>query len=182
MQIDLSDSGCLTLLLSDEELRSLGLSFEELDDQSPKTQRMLRALLKLARRETGYAPRGALLVEALPLEGGCLLLVTPEESERSRPSATPPAAFFVAEADALLQLAAAWDPAAHTLWQSSSLYRAKGGFWLLLYGGGDAPALYECAEPVADGAAAAAWVAEHGDPIFIGDALPRLHQAVERGM
>lgn len=176
MQIDLSGSGCLTLLLSDEELRSLGLSFEELDGKSPKTRRMLHALLQMARRETGYAPQGSLLVEALPLEGGCLLLVTPEE-EPPQPCCAP-AAFLVAEEDALLQIAAAWSPAAHPLWQSSSLYRAQEGFWLVLYGGADAPVLYECAEPAADGAAAAARVAEHGEPIFIGDALPRLRRLV----
>lgn len=178
VQIDLSDSGCLTLLLSDDELANLGLSFEELDYQSPKTRRMLRALLQLARRETGYTPQGALLVEALPLEGGCLLLVTPDSARRTMPEAVGPAAFFVAEADALLQIATAWPRGPHPLGESSSLYRGEDGFLLILYGGAEAPVLFECAEPLDDGEGAAAWAAEHGTPLFIGDALPRLRRLV----
>lgn len=202
MQIDLSDSGCLTLLLSDDELASLGLSFEELDYQSPQTRRMLHALLQLARRETGYAPEGALLIEALPLDGGCLLLVTPERVAPPTGEWGTPTVFLIKGEDALLQIAAAWPSAGHRLGEGSSLYRiqtvpcgsdpsetaapetatpadAASCFCLILYGSGDAPVLYECAEPVADGMAAAAWAAEHGKPVFIGDALPRLHRLVQ---
>lgn len=173
--MDLSGNGCLTLLLSDEELSGLGLSFEELDYQSPKTRRMLRTLLQLARQQTGYAPEGALLIEALPLEGGCLLLVTPEGA-RPLPEAEEPTVFFVADGDALLQIASAWPAGPHPLGEGSSLYRGEAGFWLILYGGAEAPVVFECAEELADGEAAAAFAAEHGTPLFIGDALPRLRQ------
>lgn len=178
MQIDLSESGCLTLLLSDDELAALGFSFEELDDQSPKTHRLLRALLQLARNETGYLPPGALLVEALPLDGGCLLLVTPDSARPQPVAHAAPTAFFVKQEDALLQIAAAWPDAVHPLGEGSSLYRAENGFWLILYGDATASVLYECAEPVADGAATVAWVAEHAVPVFIADALPRLRRQV----
>lgn len=182
MQIDLSDSGCLTLLLSDEELAALGLSFEELDYDNPQTRRMLHSLLQLARQETGCPLNGTLVVEALPLEGGCLLLVTPEETPLLDEH-TAPAVFWIADVDALLQLAAAWPHTAHPFGASSSLYRLAtddDAFLLVLYGGEEAEALYECAEPVADGLAAAAWAAEHGDALFIGDALPHLHRLVQR--
>ena len=178
--MDLSGNGCLTLLLSDEELSGLGLSFEELDYQSPKTRRMLHTLLQLARRETGYAPEGALLIEALPLEGGCLLLVTPEGSH-PLPEAEAPVVFFVADGDALLQIAAAWPAGPHPLGEGSSLYRGEEGFWLILYGGAGSPALFECAEELADGEGAAAFAAEHGTPLFIGDALPRLRRLIRYG-
>ncbi|MBO5797348.1 MAG: hypothetical protein J6R77_03260, partial [Clostridia bacterium] len=150
--------------------------FEELDQQNPKTRRMLRTLLQLARRKAGYAPKGALLVEALPLEGGCLLLVSPKAPPL--PVASSPTVFWVAEADALLQIAAA-APIAHPLGESSSLYRGRGGFWLIVYGGATAPVLFECGQALADGAIAAAYAAEHVEPLFIGDALPRMRRLTD---
>lgn len=180
MQIDLSGNGCLTLLLTDEELSALGLSFEELDYDNLRTRHMVHSLLQLARQETGCPLNGALLVEALPLEGGCLFLVTPENAAALE-SGVAPTVFWIADADALLQLAAAWPHAAHPFGAGSSLYRLADGnaFLLVLYGGEEAEVLYECAEPVADGLAAAAWAAEHGDALFIGDALPHLHRLVQ---
>lgn len=171
MQMECSGNGCLSLILSEEELARLGLSFEELDQQNPKTRRMLRTLLQLARRKAGYAPKGALLVEALPLAGGCLLLVSPKEPPL--PAVASPTVFWVAGEDALLQIAAA-APAAHPLGESSSLYRGEGGFWLVIYGGVISPVLFECGNELAEGDTAAAMAAEHGEPLFIGDALPRL--------
>lgn len=177
MRIDLSESGCLTLVLSDEELAALDLSFDELDYQCPKTRRMLRSLLQLAQRELGFLPEGALLIEALPLDGGCLLLVSPDEGSLP-PEHDGPAVFFVAEENALLQIAAAVHEDAHPLGESSSLYRGEDGFWLVVYGERVAPIIYECAAASLNGAAAAAFAAEHGVPIFIGDALPRLRRSL----
>lgn len=178
MQIELSPGGCLSLLLSDEELAALGLSFEELDWRSPATRRMLRGLLQLAGRQTGCAPSGRMRVEALPLEGGCLLLVTPTGPVQEAPV---PTLFRVEDENDLLQLARGIS-GVQDFGQSSSLYRDGEGFWLILYG--DVPnegALWECASPAGEGAAAAAAAAEHGTPIFIGDALPRLSQAARQG-
>ncbi|MBO5798034.1 MAG: adaptor protein MecA [Clostridia bacterium] len=176
MQMECSGNGCLSLILSEEELARLGLSFEELDQQNPKTRRMLRTLLQLARRRTGFAPKGALLVEALPLEGGCLLLVSPKDP--ILPAAASPTVFWVADGDALLQIAAG-GPLTHPLGEGSSLYRGQEGFWLILYGGATAPVLLECGQELADGATAAAYAAEHGEPLFIGDALPRLRRLTD---
>lgn len=183
MQIDMLDSGCLTLLLSDEELSTLGLCFEELDGRSPRTRHMVQTLLQMVRQEYGYAPAGAVLVEAVPLEGGCLLLITPHGA---RPAARAvPAVFRVAGENALLQIAAAWNFAAGRPGEQSSLYRAdgkEGGFYLVLHVCGGSPlppVLYECAEPLGEGALAAACAAEHGRPVFIGDALPRLRRLVQ---
>ena len=47
MQIESAPGGGLTLLLSDGELAALGLSFEELDGDSPATRRLLQELLPL---------------------------------------------------------------------------------------------------------------------------------------
>ena len=176
MQMELSDSGCLSLLLSNQELASMGVSFEELDYQNLKTRRLLHTLLRIARQRVGFQPPGALLVEALPLDGGCLLLVTPENATPTMETPAAPTVFWVQDTNALLQIAAAWPRPIHPLGESSSLYHGEGGFWLVLYGGATAPILSECATPVATGTGAAAFAAEHGTAVFIGDALPRLRQ------
>lgn len=168
MQIDLTDNGCLALLLSDDELSAMGLSFERLDRRDAATRRMLRTLLQIARRRVGFSPEGALSVEALPTENGCLLLVTP---------LTPPAAealvFRIPDENALLQIAAAWPHNAHPWGENSSLYRTADGFRLILYGTAPFGALTECAEPTDEHEA---HVAEHGTPWFIGNALPQLRR------
>lgn len=166
MQINFTDNGCLTMLLSDDELSAMGLSFTALDRRDPKTQRMLRTLLQVAHRRVGFSPRGALSVEALPTVGGCLLLVTPLGGTQG-----VPAVFHIADEDALLQIASAWQQPAHPSGESSSLYRTEDGFRLVLYGVTPFAALNECARPTAE---EAAFVAEHGHAWFIGDALPQL--------
>lgn len=166
MQIDLTDNGCLTLILSDDELSAMGLCFEQLDRRDAATRRMLRTLLQIAHRQIGFSPEGALSVEALPTADGCLLLVTP-----LIPHGKEPLVFHVPDENALLQIAAAWPHGAHMWGQSSSLYRTDDGFRLILYGIAPFGALTECAEPCDEHEA---FVAEHGTPWFIGDALPQL--------
>lgn len=166
MQIDLTDNGCLTLMLSDDELSAMGLSFEQLDRHDPKTRRMLRTVLQVARRRCGFVPQGALSVEALPTADGCLLLITPLVQE-----ADSPRIYHVPNEDALLQIAAAWRLPAHPWGQSSSLYRTADGFRLILYGVPPFAALTECASLTDEGES---FVAEHGHALCIGDALPRL--------
>ncbi len=166
MQVNLTDNGCLTLLLSNVELASMGLSFETLHPHDAKTQRMLRTLLQVARRRIGFAPKGALSVEALPTADGCLLLVTPQGEELC-----VPAVFHIADENALLQIAAAWQRPSHPCGERSSLYRMADGFRLVLYGVAPFAALDECARPACENEA---FAAEHGVPWFIGDALPQL--------
>ncbi len=144
----------------------MGLSFYSLDRHDPKTQRMLRTLLQVARRRVGFAPKGALSVEALPTADGCLLLVTPQSAVTRAP-----AVFHIADEDALLQIAAAWKHPTHPCDESSSLYRTADGFRLVLYGVPPFAALDECARPTDE---TEAFVAEHGIPWLIGDALPQL--------
>lgn len=166
MQIEFTDNGCLTLLLSDDELSAMGLCFEQLDRRDAATRRMLRTLLQVAHRRVGFTPEGALSVEALPTVGGCLLLITPLV-----PCGDKPLVYRVPDENALLQIAAAWPHKAHPLGQSSSLYRTADGFRLILYGVSPFGALTECAAQTDEHAA---YVAEHGTPWFVGDALPQL--------
>lgn len=166
MQIDLTDNGCLALMLSDDELSAMGLCFEQLDRRDAATRRMLRTLLQIAHRRVGFTPEGALSVEALPTADGCLLLVTP-----LTPHSEKPLVFRIPDENALLQIAAAWSYDAHPWGQSSSLYRTDDGFRLILYGTPPFGALTECAEVTDEHEA---FIAEHGTPWFVGDALPQL--------
>ncbi len=170
MQIDLTDNGCLALMLSDDELSAMGLCFEQLDRRDAATRRMLRTMLQIAHRRVGFSAEGALSVEALPTADGCLLLVTPLP-----PRAAKPLTFRIPDEDALLQIAAAWPHDVHAWGQSSSLYRTDDGFRLILYGTPPFGALNECAEVTDE---QESYVAEHGAAWFVGDALPQLHRQV----
>lgn len=168
MQIDFSDGGCLSVMVSDEELASMGMSFEKLDWHDPETRNVLHTLLQVAKHEVGYIPYGTVLVEALPLEGGCLFLITPEDTKT--PDA--PEIFRIPDAETLLQLAAAIGRDT----PPGSLYRTENGYWLTVKG--HAPqAVYECAEPIYDRHMACR-VTEYGTVIFAKDALWRLKKAV----
>ncbi|MBE6757171.1 MAG: adaptor protein MecA [Ruminococcaceae bacterium] len=166
MQIEITDNGCLTLMLSDDELSAMGLCFEQLDRRDAATRRMLRTLLQIARRRTGFSPEGPLSVEALPTADGCLLLVTP-----LAPCNDKPLTYRIPDENALLQIAAAWPHKAHPWGQSSSLYRTADGFRLILYGVAPFAALAECADRTDE---QESYIAEHGTPWFVGDALPQL--------
>lgn len=164
MQVNLTDNGCLALLLSDDELASMGLTFDTLDRRDPKTQRMLRTLLQVARRRVGFAPNGAVAVEALPTANGCLLLVTPQGDRTAT-------VFHIADENALLQIAAAWRHPAHACGEHSALYRTADGFRLVLHGVPPFAALTECAALTTE---TEAYVAEHGESWFLENALPQL--------
>ena len=43
----------------------------------------MKRILAAAQKETGFPAEGGLMVEALPLDGGCLLLFTPVEGRGS---------------------------------------------------------------------------------------------------
>ena len=77
MKMELLESGCLKIVLSNEDLEEMGLTFDRLDYRNAETQRAIQRLLLLARQETGFHHNGDLTGEAIPLEDGCLLLLTP---------------------------------------------------------------------------------------------------------
>ena len=69
--MELTDSGCLKVWLSEEDLAELGLTFESLDYEDPIARDAMKILLTAARKETGFQAEGGLMVEALPVDGGC---------------------------------------------------------------------------------------------------------------
>lgn len=196
MKMELLENGCLKIVLTNEELREMGLTFESLDYRNTETQRAIQQLLLTARQETGFRHNGDLTVEAIPLEDGCLLLLTPSLSRRRvrMKKAVGPYIYRIPDVDGLFRLAENWSRLqAHRLPDpenscvaaaGSSLYRLGDGFGLVLYPAMPLPReisalLQEFAQPAGEGDASAAFTAEHGQPLVIGDALSRLWQAMQ---
>ena len=184
MKMELLESGCLKIVLSNEDLEEMGLTFDRLDYRNAETQRAIQRLLLLARQETGFHHNGDLTVEAIPLEDGCLLLLTPAYARRRvrMKKAVGPYIYRVPDINRLQ--AQRGDAPERTLTAGSSLYQLGGAYGLVLYPAmpltKEASALLqEFAQPAGEGDAAAAFAAEHGQPLAIGDALPRLWQAME---
>lgn len=194
MKMELLENGCLKIVLSDEDLRDMGLSFEKLDYRNLETQRAIQQLLLTARQETGFRHNGDLTVEAIPLENGCLLLLTPTFARRRirMKKAIGPYIYRISDVDGLFRLAENWnrlqkrsngtEPPACAA--GSSLYGLENAYGLVLYPAVPLPReastlLQEFAQPLGEGDAAAAFAAEHGRPLLIGDALPRLWKAME---
>lgn len=197
MKMELLENGCLKIVLSNDELEEMGLTFERLDYRNMETQRTIQRLLQIARQETGFHHSGDLTVEAIPLEDGCLLLLTPTFARRRvrMKKAVGPYIYRVEDIDGLFRLAENWkrmdarlQAAGPSDWTAagSSLYHMEDAYGLVLY-----PAtpltreanalLQEFAQPAGEGDAAAAYTAEHGTPLAIGDALPRLWKAIQGG-
>lgn len=191
MRMEILENGCLKILLTAEDLDSLGISFADLDYGKPATRKAVQALLEAARKEMGFDPAGGMLVEALPVDGGCLLLFTPTGGHRrARMKAMGgPYIYEVADADQLLRLAEGlrrfdYVPGRRFAGISgSSLYSFGGGYRLVLYPSAPFPRgmsnlLQEFARAAGEGDAAAAFTAEHGRPIAVGNALSRISDAM----
>ncbi len=187
MRIELLESGCLKVFLSDLDLRDRGLTFARLDYHNEETRLAVRRLLEQAHRETGFRPAGEMTMEAIPVEGGCLVLLTPVTPRRRvrMKRAIGPYGYRVEDVDGLFRLAEGWarmsaagqdDPV------GSSLYACAGEYRLILYP--CAPLsperetlLREFAEPLGEGDGLAAYTAEHGRALAVGGALERLYAA-----
>ena len=176
--------GGYRVFLSDDDLKQWGLSFTTLDSGSPATRALLSAVSLIVR--DGEWEDDGMEVEAFPVEGGCFLLFTPSKPAVRRATcrrAAAPLLYRVPDADALMGLAAALKPASpggRSPFAAGSLYAVSDGYRLILYPFEPlSPAmrarLTEWAEPAGAGHAAAAFVAEHGRPLLIGE-LQRLYE------
>lgn len=189
MQFDITDSGALKVLLSDNELGRMGLTFADLDGSSSVTQTALKTVLLSAEAQAGFDISDPMYIEAIPVDGGCLLLFTPDRCEKqrfSRRSALPAAVWRFDGADALLSFGRAIAPFAEWIRRraalcAASLYRQEERYLLVLYAPsllprGLLPVLAEFAGR-AGGEKAAAHIAEHGTAVCLQDALIRLTAA-----
>lgn len=189
MRMELTENGCLKILLSGEDLDRYQLSFETLDYRDETTRETLEVLMQTAADRFGFLPAKHLLIEALPVDDGCLLLITPERSTgRVRLKKAPgPYIYRVEDTDRLLQLARGLGRLreqgdGELARGSSSLYRDGTGYRLVLYPGGPLSSplrlmLDALARKTGEGDAAAAFACEHGVPVAVGNALNRLLEA-----
>ncbi len=185
VKMDLLENGCLKILLTEEDLRAFGLTFEGLDYDNERTRSALHRLLDEARQRTGFDSSGSLIIEALPVDGGCLLLLTPTGGKRHLRlrQTVGPYVYELDDADAILQLAqSVGETDGASLFFGSSLYQFGRGYRLILYPAAPLSRrmghlLHEFARSAGEGDAAAAYTAEHGRSIAVGDALGRLYDA-----
>ena len=189
LRMERLENGCLKIVLTEQELAERRLSFSLLDYRDAVTRQALEQLLREAQLRTGFKAPGSLLIEALPLDDGCLLLVTPEVLRprlRIRRAAGP-YVYTLSDIDSLLELARGWhhSPVHTRSLCASSLYRSGDSYRLIVY-----PALTfskqsrqlleTFSSSCQEGDAAAAFVAEHDTPLVIGNAMAALCRPYER--
>lgn len=182
--MDLLENGCLKILLTEDDLKDFHLTFEDLDYNNDKTRAAMHQLLEAARRETGFDSSGSLIIEALPVDGGCMLLLTPTGGKRHvrMKRVVGPYIFELDDADTVLRLAKSVGGHTPPMF-GSSLYRFDKRYRLVLYPGAPLTRemgnlLGEFARPAGEGDVAAAYTAEHGESIAVGDALSRICAAM----
>ncbi|MDD2361718.1 MAG: adaptor protein MecA [Oscillospiraceae bacterium] len=186
MKIDLLDNGCLKILLTEEDLRDYNLSFEDLDYNNENTRTALHHILDTARREIGFDLSVSLVIEAIPVDGGCLLLLTPTGGKRHvrMKRVVGPYIFELDDVDTVLHLAKSVGGNTPPMF-GSSLYRFDKRYRLIIYPGAPLSRemgnlFHEFGRPAGEGDIAAAYTAEHGESIAVGDALGQLSAAMNR--
>ena len=135
MILELVDESRLLIILSPEDMEDYQLTFDSLDWQNGHSRSVIKEFLRMACRQKGFCPGDSrLLIEAVPDEEGCVLLVTmlPEEKAKrkvyrikeNQPSLTP----FLFRFDQAENLLAAVDRVYHQFYHpqkaacSSRLY------------------------------------------------------------
>ena len=195
MRMEPMDNGCLKIWLNTGDMQTLDLRFEEMDARQPATRAAIAKLLQAARTETGFQAADGLLVEALPVDGGCLLLLTPGGAlEGACPDrrrlrmvrAGGPLVYALDGVDQLFQLEHGWRRFRRPEGRSpgfrepaTSLFRFGSQYRLVVYPSFIVPKglrslLSEFGTLVGEGDAAAAYTAEHGQALAIGDAIDQL--------
>lgn len=123
MKVEPISNGCLRVWMADDEMKEWGLTDPE--EEPRRVRRLLRKVLSAA----GWRLGKPLSAEMIPVEGGCVLLVTP----LLHPRGDEPAVYHLADGDALLDLIRQWryigeDPQPHC-----SLYQCPQGYGLVVY-------------------------------------------------
>ena len=177
MQVKRIPGGALRILISDRELARFGANFSSLRERDPRTEIIMRRILGAVCGKAGFPPRTVITVEAVPTDGGCLLLVTPHPADK--PDTRSVYIFAITDIENLLLLAAQCGRlAVEPTILSTSLYVYRDSYRLLLYGDTIPPSLLETvaefSTPVDGGAVEAAMIGEHGRAVFVGDALQQL--------
>ncbi len=178
MKMEPLDSGCLKIWMTHADMLSWGLDFDRMSVRDTATRHAVLKLIHLAQERLALPLSTGMTVEALPLEDGCLLLLTPGHP-RCQTRAAQPAVYAIRTADDLLQLGGRLSLLPKHRLPCASLFEWHTGYRLILYPD-TLPStplrrlVGEFAELIGKGSTTAAYTEEHGSPLVIGNALQRL--------
>lgn len=171
MKIEPIDGKSVKICMTQHDMIWWGLCFENMSGRDRATNAAVAKLLTVLHRRTGMRFDGAVTVEAVETDDGCILLFT---SRRHTPlSDRPlPQVYAIDSVDGLLAMREALTcfPAL----PSASLYGWGEGYRLVVYPTASARrirGLSEFCEWVGEGAVSAAFVDEYGTAITVGNAL-----------
>lgn len=189
MTIEQLDETRLIISLCNEDMQVFSLEYESMGFNDPHSRRVLKRLLTLAGSRTGISVSDKnLMVEAMPHNEGCILLVTliPKsgQSRRTfkikRPCDCYMAAFSDVE-DFLSCIQRLYEGG--FLFRGSKAYRYGGSYYLILSTGGHMPfkargLLNEYADAVETNRLEAAKITEHGAPVAQAHAIMQIGSAL----
>lgn len=145
VKIEPISNGNLRIWLADNEIEEWRLE----DSQGKGVRRLVRYALS----SVGRRPVGRLWAEMIPVEGGCILLVSPAVHNPLQPLV------YVLEEDALAQVRVRWRPSPE---ETAQVYALGEQYRVVLYGQRSDTLLREYGTPLGGGAGMAAHVAEYG--------------------
>lgn len=141
MKIELLDDKTVKVLLSDIDMKSLELSYEEMDYKNPQTKRVLLKLIDEIKKEVKInLNAGKLFIEAFPYaDGGCILYVNVLEIQRDNSQKKPrqgfdtPLIFMFEDIDSLAKLSGRLIARYSHIILKSTLYLWERKYYLMLY-------------------------------------------------
>ena len=143
VKIESITNGNLRIWLAEDEIKEWGLE----DGRSDGVRRLVRRALKAM----GHRATARVWAEMIPVEGGCVLLVSPTVHKPRLPGV------YAVTADALAQVAARWRG------ETAQVYAVEDGYRILSYHEAGDCLLREYGTPLGYGDALAAHVAEYGE-------------------
>lgn len=149
MNIEPISNGNLRIWLAEDEMEEWGLEDGREDG--------IRRLVRRALSATGQRLTSRTWAEMIPVEGGCVVLVSPMVHKSRQP------AVYAVEAEMLAQVCARWRPS----WEKTAqVYGMEDGYHVVLYGEEGDPLLREYGHPIGHGEGVAAHTAEYGEWLF----------------
>ncbi len=184
MKMEPLRGGSLKIWMTDADMQQWGLRFDLMSARDIPTQRALMRLITVARERKILNVDSDIAVEALPIDGGCLFLLTPLHTA-ALTRVPEPTVYTVHTADDLLDFGNGLSHIETDTLPSASLFGWQTQYRLIIYA--DKPLTATCrrlvdefCDKTAKGRAAIAHTEEHGRALLVGNALHRL-QLTARG-
>ena len=164
MQIESIENGNLRVWLTEEETEAWGVA----DGCRHGVRRVVRRVMTTAGLRSG----DRVVAEMIPVEGGCVVLISPAVHKRRQPTV------YRVSAELLPEVAARW----HPLWtEVAQVYAIEGHCHVVVYGEQAEPLLREYGDIVGRGEAVAAHTAEYGQwQLTVPAPVPQEHEDRDR--